>query len=157
MNDIVLHHVDIENLKKFSGILDTNLGGKFFCSYDNQNTLGVFFDNQLVGLFTLKKFIGNTLAIHMILLPEYRGKGIGSTTINKIVNELGQNYPNIEYFIANTSDDNKKAIDSLIRAGWKKTYEYDEEMDNEGSEFFVIYQKENPYYSKKVKQYTIFE
>ncbi len=155
MKNIFLHSINAETFFKISAILNNDIEKQFVYFYDSKNTLGVFFNNQLVGLFTLNKFIGNTLAIHIALLPEYRCKGIGSTSINTIVNELGQIYPNIEYFIANTSFDNKKAINSLEKAGWERTYEYDEEMEREGSEFFIIYQRKNPHYSKKIMEYKI--
>ena len=67
--------------------------------------------------------------------------------------KLFKNYPEVEFFLANINYNNKIAIKVLNNLGWDKTYKYDEDMENEGGEFFIIYEKRNPYFNRKVMTY----
>lgn len=152
MKKIDLYPINDEQFSKIATILnhDDNLFVNF---YNVKSTIGIFMDNQIIGLFNLNKFINNTLAIHIALLKEFRNHGIGGIVFEKILEEYGQIYSDVEFFIANTDYKNERAIHFFYKLGWHQTYRYDEQMDNEGGEFFIIFEKENPYYHRKVMTY----
>lgn len=120
-----------------------------YVSFYYKDVNGILYNEKIIGLFKLKGFIDNSLSIDIAILSEYRGKGLASIASDKIVKIYGEKYPNIKRFIANTSPFNESANRSLKKSSWKQTYEYDELMINEDSEFFNIYYKENPHYEKK--------
>ena len=154
MNKINLYSLKKEDFKKIADKLNNDPDvNKFVRFYDYETAVGIFYNNQLVGLFSLNRFINNSLAIHIAILKEFRNKGIGSKVLNKIVEDYGITYSEVEFFTVNINYKNKTAIDFVNKLGWNNTHKYDEIMDNEGSEFFIIYEKGNPYYHRKVKSY----
>lgn len=153
MKKIDLYPITEEQFKKISFILNNDDDNQFVDFYNSKSTIGIFMDNQIIGLFNLNKFINNTLAIHIALLKEFRNNGIGGIVFEKIVDEYGKTYPEIEFFIANIDYKNERAIKVLSKLNWTKTYKYDEIMINEGGEFFIIFEKNNPYYNRKVMTY----
>lgn len=154
MEDIKLYPLKEEDSREIIDSLNNDPEVNKFVKFCNSKDLnGVFFNNKLIGLFTLNKFINDTLAIHIALIKEYRNKKIGGKVLNKIVEEYGQTYPEVEFFLANMNYENKIAIKVLSNLGWSRTYKYDEDMENEGGEFFIIYEKQNPYYNRKVMTY----
>lgn len=154
MDDIKLYPLQEKDFNDISISLNNDPEVNKFVNFCNKKeSNGVFFNNKLIGLFTLNKFINGTLAIHIALIKEYRNKKIGSKVLNKIVEEYGKNYPEVEFFLANINYNNKIAIKVLNNLGWDKTYKYDEDMENEGGEFFIIYEKRNPYFNRKVMTY----
>lgn len=158
-NDIALLPIDEKKFYEIKCLLNNDdKVNKFVSFYDSKSTNGIILNGELIGLFTLNKFINDNLAIHIALLKKFRNKGIGGTTLNKIVIEYGKNYPESQFFLANIKYENQNAIHLLEKLGWSKTYAFDETMDNEGGEFFIIYQKENPnynlnYLNRKVMKY----
>lgn len=65
--------------------------------------------------------------------------------MKKIVEIYGKEFLDVPMFIANVCPSNRNAISSFRRMGLIETHEFDEEMINEGAEFFSIFYKENPY------------
>lgn len=153
MKKIDLYPINEEQFSKISAILNHDDDNPFVGFYNSKSTIGIFMNNQIIGLFNLNKFIGNTLAIHIALLKEFRNHGIGGIVFEQILEEYGKTYPEIESFIANMNYQNKRAIHFFYKLGWHQAYRYDEQMDNEGGEFFIIFEKKNPYYHRKVMTY----
>ena len=63
-----------------------------------------------------------------------------------IVNTFGEKDPNVKQFMINVKCGNTYGMEFARNLGWIETHEYDELMIAEGSEFFSLYKKENPYY-----------
>lgn len=146
---ITLTPIDEENFNIVSKKLNEDPEvNKFVSFYNVSNTDAILVDNKIAGLFKLSRFIEGNMTIHIALLKEYRGKGIGGIAINKIVEEYGENYPDAQYFMGNMNYTNKRAIKSIEKLGWDRTYRYDEMMNDEGGEFFILYEKANPYCPK---------
>lgn len=108
-------------------------------------TNGIFYNNELVGVFNLHYFFENSISLSIAILKKYRGLGIAKTAIHKIVAIYGNKFPNVNLFIANVSQNNYDALLSFEHMGLTQTHEFDEIMLEEGSEFFSIFYEENPY------------
>lgn len=149
-NEITLMPIDEKHFSEIAPTLnnDTKVN-KFVSFYYSKSTNGIIFNGEVIGLFTLNKFIEDNLTIHIALLEEFRNKGICGIILNKIVAEYGKSYPESEFFMANINYENKEAIRVLEKLKWPRTYRFDDIMNNEGGEFFIIYEKENPYYNIK--------
>ncbi len=146
-NSIILQQISKEQFNIIYSLLREE--GLEYVSFSYNDVNGILYKKKIIGLFKLKKFIDNNLSIDIAILNEYKGKRIAPITLEKIVKTYGEKYPNIKRFIANTSPFNKPVIKSFSNSSWTQTYEYDELMIDEGSEFYNIYYKENPYYKKE--------
>lgn len=153
IDDIILTPLEGDLLDKITNNLNNDPEVNKFITFNNKKqSNGILLNNKVIGLFELYKFINGSITIHSALLKEYRNKGIGKIIINKIVEEYGKNYPDSEYFIVNIDYKNERAIRSIEKTDWEKTYDYDEIMIDEGSQFFVLYQKRNPNFYRKKKE-----
>lgn len=148
-NSVMLSPITEEAFNSIYNILEKDELVKKYVYFNYEYTNGIFYKGNLVGLFKLNNFIDNSLSISIAILNEYRGKGIAQIARKQIVELYGKEYPEIKLFISNVKPENKSSNKSLQNLGWKQTHEYDEMMIDEGSEFFNIYYKENPYYEKK--------
>jgi len=117
-----------------------------------ESTYGILYKNKIVGLISLSKWYTNDLTINIEVLKEYRGKNIATYAIEKIIEICGKVNVNIERFLYNTSPNNISANKAIQKLNWSKTSEFDDNMILEGTSFFNIYYKENPYYKRKVKK-----
>lgn len=151
MNNIILYPIEYKSLKII--IDNINKENKFVHFSSNDDINGIYVDNQLVGIFTLNDFIDNTIAIHFTIFKEFRNRKYGRNVLNEIVMQYGENYSDNKYFVVNIDIENQKMINLLNKTDWIKTYEYDDLMEEEGAEFFIIYKKKNPYYIRKVLTY----
>lgn len=124
---------------------------QFIQFYDKNSTIAIELGNQIIGLCSIIRFIGNNLAVHTALLKNYRNKGLGGIIFYKIAQEYGKLYPKSEKFIANIDYRNQRAIQSLEKKGINRTDRFDELMNEEGGNFYIIYELDNPCYHKKFK------
>ncbi len=122
---------------------------KWVSFYYGRDIHGISYDDKLVGIFRLIRFIGNSLSIDMYISKEYRGKGIAAKALDQIPIVFGEKYPDVEYFMANPEPANKNSIKAVEKAQWIPEHAYDEMMYEEGGTFYKLYKKENPYYEKK--------
>lgn len=149
---IYYNEVELKPLSEFdfNKINETLMMDKSVSSYVRFNyfaliTNGIFYKGNLIGLLNLHYFIQGSISISVALLKKYRGLGIISIVYDKIIETYGEQFEEISMFIVNVYPNNKMAIASFERMGLTQTHAFDEEMLNEGAEFFSIFYKENPY------------
>ncbi len=113
----------------------------------NSNIYGIFVNDNLTGMFCICT-IWNHPAIRLAILNEYRGKNIAGLALEKILEDFGKLYPEIECFYSEVNPFNKKAMRVMEKHNWQRNYDYDYIIYNEGAEF-VLFSKDNPYYLKQ--------
>ena len=136
-----------EEFNKIDEILrrDKSVSSYVCFNYFALVTNGIFYKEKLIGLLNLNYFLNNSLSVSVALLEKYRGLGIMTVVYEKIIEIYGKEFLDVPMFIANVCPRNTNAIASFRRMSLIETHEFDDEMINEGAEFFSIFYKENPY------------
>ena len=99
-------------------------------------------ENEFVGLFEFIPFLDHSEEIVFHLIDHDDAREITEV----IVNTFGEKDPNVKQFMINVKYGNAYGMKFAKNIGWTETHEYDELMMAEGSEFFSLYKKANPYY-----------
>ena len=148
---VTLNCIDEINFLEFMKIIKKDINIKKFVNFTyTDRTLGIYYNNLLVGLINGITFIEGNVALNIYILNDYRGKGIAQVATEKMVYEKGYLYEESKQIIANVLPSNESALKAIKSLGWKQTNEFDELMIDEGSDFYNIYTIDNPYHIKKV-------
>ena len=115
------------------------------------NMVGIYVDNQVVGIMTTSPFVGQT-SINIYILSKYRGKNYAGMATQMFVEQFGALYKDSPKFLINISPNNKKSLKVAEKLGWKQNFDYDEDLLNEGAEYFYVFEYPNPYYAKTNKR-----
>lgn len=128
--------------------VNDNLKDQHYVKFSYSNVIGIVYENNIVGLISMTPFIDESLSISIAILNEYRGKGIASEACNTLFDTFASEYPNVKSFMYNSDSYNEASRKAAKKLGWERTYDYDQAMEDEGAEYFIIYRKYNPYYKK---------
>ena len=126
----------------------------FVTFLDSNTPYGIIYNNKIVGYYKLRRYIKGNISIDLAIIPEYRGKKIASKVVDMIIEKHGNDYQGAKYFLTTINYKNIKALKSIENTDWIRTTEFDEVMEAEGAEKFIIFAKKNPYHNSLVDPYA---
>ncbi len=144
MKEVTFIELNEEQKEKISHMIKSP-----YVNFSKNNMIGMQIENNLVGVCSVVPFIDNSLSISLYIFEPYRGRGYAPLCTESIVLEFGQKYPEKTKFIYNINPQNVASKRVMEKLKWRYNPSYEEMLEEEGSEYFLIFEKENPFYGKK--------
>lgn len=143
--------IEILPIKKeeYLKIPKNELNGFINFSYSDKLRV-IYYGDKLLGLICLSPAFGH-LSVDIMVLPAYRHKGVATYVLNELIAH-GDEFSNYERFICLCSPKNIASNKLMQKLKWPSDTNYDEDMLNEGGEYFYIYYHDNPYYQKLTRK-----
>lgn len=152
MDNITIRNISVEEFnnikdeikKEYTSNEENEIPNFVDFTYFMPETIGIYFDEELVGLSRAKDFIkGKTFETY--LFPQYRTEDTKELVSELLLRDYGLRYPECETFYTNLfpEEPDKQVFENT---GWFRTHEFDEAMMYEGAHMFIVYSKPNPYY-----------
>lgn len=117
---------------------------KWDCSF-------IFYDDDLAGFYKIqiRDYDLNDREIYIVLVPEYRSKGIAEYVINTLANNIFKNDSSCEVIHMCIDKSNTPSINLAKRCGFEENKALECELRNDGDDRTLIFSIKNKYYGSK--------